>query len=378
MSSQYEVLRGNIADFLIFLSGWFSLNTSYNHAPHLASQFRLDPEDHEIVSPLVPPPSCHLIMPAGCRITSGRPLIAPPSCRLVAPTGCCIASHCHLVVPPSGPLVAPTCCHIASPCPLVAPPTCPFVVLTGCCIASQSVALMISRHLVMQPLIVLLHQHQLVVASSSLVVLSCTSLLSFHCAGWLLCCPSLRCLQGVASPLVILLLHHPLVVLFFVLVHCLLLSSLCTTLLSSRRASLLSHFLSSPSCCPSPCPLVLSLCRLVVALPLDASPSCCLVVSSCRLSLSCCASWMLHHHLSLSSRCTALSSSHCAGWLLRCLSLRHPLVLPFNAVERCCRHRTPPPPPSLKAIRNVQLPQLLSIATVKSKRPPSSITAIKR
>ena len=73
--------------------------------------------------------------------------------------------------------------------------------------------------------------------------------------------------------------------------------------------------------------LVLSLRRLVVALPLDASPSRRLVVSSCRLSLSCRASWLSRHHLLSSSRCTALSSSHSAGWLLHCLSLRCPLIL---------------------------------------------------
>ena len=93
--------------------------------------------------PLVAPPWCRLVVPAGCRIASYRPLIAPPSRRLVAPAGCCIASHhplialpsrrldapagCRiasrrpLIAPPSRQLVAPACCRIASPCPLVAP-----------------------------------------------------------------------------------------------------------------------------------------------------------------------------------------------------------------------------------------------------------------
>ena len=49
------------------------------------------------------------------------------------------------------------------------------------------------------------------------------------------------------------------------------------------------------------------------------------------LSLSCCASWLLHR-FSLSSHCTTLSSSCCASWLSHCLlpsshcALRHPLV----------------------------------------------------
>jgi hypothetical protein len=109
--------------------------------------------------------------------------------------------------------------------------------------------------------------------------------------------------------------------------HCLSPSSRCATLSSTRHASLLSHHLSSSSRC-APChPLVLSSRRLVVASPLDAPPSCRLIASSCHLSLSRRTSWLLHHHLLSSSCCTALSSSHRAGWLLRCLSLHRPLVL---------------------------------------------------
>ena len=109
----------------------------------VASQFRLNPKDYEVVLPLVAPPWCRLVMPAGCHIVSCHPLIAPPSFRLVAPAGCCIAScrplsalpSCRLaaqvgcgiasrrplVAPPSRQLVAPACCRIASPRPLVAP-----------------------------------------------------------------------------------------------------------------------------------------------------------------------------------------------------------------------------------------------------------------
>jgi len=147
MSSRYNVLRDHIAEFLISPSStpsfWFSLNTSYDHDRHLASRFRLDPDDYGVVSPFVAPPSRRLVVPAGCHIAFHCPLIAMPSCCLVTPADCCIASHhplialpsCHffvpagcriascspLVVPPSCHLVAPACCRIASPCPLVAP-----------------------------------------------------------------------------------------------------------------------------------------------------------------------------------------------------------------------------------------------------------------
>jgi len=66
------------------------------------------------------------------------------------------------------------------------------------------------------------------------------------------------------------------------LMHCLLPSSRCATLSSTRCASLLSHCLSSSSHCTPRHPLVLSLRRLVVASPLAAPPSRCLVVSSSR------------------------------------------------------------------------------------------------
>ena len=51
MSSRSEALLDHIADFLKFISSaqsfWFSLDTSYNHGCHLASRFRLDPEEYE-------------------------------------------------------------------------------------------------------------------------------------------------------------------------------------------------------------------------------------------------------------------------------------------------------------------------------------------
>jgi hypothetical protein len=86
---------------------------------------------------------------------------------------------------------------------------------------------------------------------------------------------------------------------------CLSPSSRCATLSSTHHASLLSRRPSSSSHCARRRPLVLSSCRLVVTSPLNAPPSCRLVVSLCRLSLSCCASWLSRHHLLSSSRCTA-------------------------------------------------------------------------
>ena len=163
------------------------LNTSYDHGCHLASQFCLDPEDYEVVSPLVMSPVSHLLVPAGCCIVSCCPLIALPSHCIVAPAGCRIASSCRpLVTPPSRPLVAPDCCRITSLHPLVAPPSPPHVGPAGWCVASQRAAL-------------------LVISSSCCAALSsscpaswcshhlssssrCAALSSSHHAGWLLRC----------------------------------------------------------------------------------------------------------------------------------------------------------------------------------------------
>ena len=156
----------------------------------------LDPEDYEVVSPLIAPPSHHLVVPAGCRIASCRPLIVPPSCQLVMPAccyiaspgplialpsrclvmpaGCCIASCRHLVAPPSRQLVAPACCRIASPHPLIAPcATLSSSLRAGWLLRRLStrrpLVVLSSCRLVVPPLVVLLCQ--LVVASSSLVIL---------------------------------------------------------------------------------------------------------------------------------------------------------------------------------------------------------------
>jgi hypothetical protein len=53
MSSSSESILDHIADYLKFISGaqsfWFMLNTSYNHDCHLASRFRLEPNNYEVL-----------------------------------------------------------------------------------------------------------------------------------------------------------------------------------------------------------------------------------------------------------------------------------------------------------------------------------------
>jgi hypothetical protein len=142
MSSSSEALLDHIADFLKFISSaqsfWFSFDTSYDHGCHLASCFHLDPDEYEVVSPLVTPSWCHLVVPAGCHIASCRPLIVPPSRRLVAPAGCRIASRCPLIALPSRHLVMPAGCCIDARCPLIAPPSRQLIAPAGCRSLSSS------------------------------------------------------------------------------------------------------------------------------------------------------------------------------------------------------------------------------------------------
>jgi len=53
MSLSSEALLDHIANFLKFISSaqsfWFSLNMCYDHGCHLASRFRLDPEEYEVL-----------------------------------------------------------------------------------------------------------------------------------------------------------------------------------------------------------------------------------------------------------------------------------------------------------------------------------------
>jgi hypothetical protein len=167
---------------------------------------------------------------------------------------------------------------------------CPGVLLTcQLVVASPLVVLSLRR-----PLVVLLRQ---LVFASPLAVLS-------------LCCPLvvLSCQLVVTLPLAVLLLRHPLVNLS----HQLVVASPLLVL----------------SLCPAPpsCPLVTPAGCCVASRHATLLSSRCLFVSSCRLSLSRRASWLLRHHLLLSSCCTALSSSHRASWLLCCLSLHRPLI----------------------------------------------------
>jgi hypothetical protein len=53
MSLSSEALLDHIADFLKFISStqsyWFSLDTSYDHGCHLASCFRLDLDEYQVL-----------------------------------------------------------------------------------------------------------------------------------------------------------------------------------------------------------------------------------------------------------------------------------------------------------------------------------------
>jgi len=139
MSSQYDVLRDHIADFLIFLSRapsfWFLVNTSYGHGRHLCQFIPFGPGRLQgcVTSRRA---ACHLVVPAGCRIASCRPLIVPPSSQLVAIACCCITSPHPLIALPFRRLVPPAGCRIASCHPLVAPPSCQLVAPACCRIAS--------------------------------------------------------------------------------------------------------------------------------------------------------------------------------------------------------------------------------------------------
>ncbi len=138
----------------------------------------------------------------------------------------------------------------------------------------------------------------------------------------------LSCQLVVAMPFTVLLLHHPLVNSLRQLVV-----ALPLLFLSLRPAPPSHPLVAQAGCCIASQRPVLCL-------------SCCLIVLSCHLSLSCRASWLLHHYLSLSSYCTSLSSSHCAGWLLRCLSLRCPLVLSSQSTADTIKHCQMLLPPS--------------------------------
>jgi len=242
----------HIADFLKFISSaqsfWFLLNMSYNHGCHLTNRFHLDPNEYEVVLPLVPPPWCHLVMPAGCRIASCRPLIAPPSRCLVTPAGCPIASRHPLIALPSCHLVVPAGCRISFCRPLIAPPSCQLVVPAGCRIASPRplaaprAALSSSHHTGW-----LLHRlstHHPLVNSTSRCA---TSVCLVAPAG---CCAIISRHSLIAPPS-----RHPLIVLAGCCVAC-----PCAALLSSRHSPSPTPSNAVECCCchqtpPPPPPL---------------------------------------------------------------------------------------------------------------------------
>jgi hypothetical protein len=160
-----------------------------------------------------------------------------------------------------------------------------------------------------------------------------------------------------ATHLIVLSLRHSLVVLHWLVVastyvappSCplvvppsrpLILLSLCHHLVvSSCRLVVASPLVVPPSCCPltlphscclAPAGCCVASCRAALSSshraaflsshhPLTALPSCCLIAPAGCCVASC-------HTALLSSHCAALLSS-CSGWLLRCFSLRRPLVL---------------------------------------------------
>jgi hypothetical protein len=252
-----------------------------------------------------------------------------------------ILSSCQLIV--ASPLVVLLMCRplvlslrrLVVALPLLAPPSC---LLLCHPLTSTEYQLNLCRLVVVMPLVTL----------PSYLLSRCTASrraahLPSRCTSWLLHClsSSSRCAAPlvissrqlvVASPLLVLLLCRPPVV----LPHQLGLASPLVFLLLRR-------------------PLVLSSRWLVVALPLDAPPTCLLVAPpyhplstpADRRITSC------HPLVALPSRpliapagccvlspCVTLLSSHRAGSLLSYLSLRHLLILslcrPLTALAGCC------------------------------------------
>ncbi len=128
-----------------------------------------------------------------------------------------------------------------------------------------------------------------------------------------------------------------------------------------------SRQLVAPACCriASPCPLVaphvtllssrfagwllrcLSTRRPLVVSLSRCSASCCLVApAGCRAIIFC------HPLVAPPSRPLIMLAGCCVACSCAALSSSRcsPSPTPLNAVERCCRHRTPPPPPPLNAI----------------------------
>ena len=197
-----------------------------------------------------------------------RPLLKRSSCVIVLRAN---AASCHrLIFPSSCQLIAPACCCITSLRPLAAPRValssyrctgwllhrlsmhCPLIVSSSrraascCLVLPAGCRAIISRH----PLVAL-PSCPLIVLAGRCVASHCTTLLSSHCS------PSPMPSNAV-----------------------------------ERSATIERHLYRPPV---PQLPSIVTVKRKhppssIVALPLDALPSCCLVVSSCRHSLSCRAS----------------------------------------------------------------------------------------
>ena len=206
----------HIADFLKFAQlFWFSLDTSYGHGRHLANQSRLEPNKYEVALPLVAPPWCRLVVPAGCCIALSSPHCATLLlfCRASWLWYCLsLSSHCTALLSSCPTSWLPHCLSPSSHCATLSTTRCTSLLLhrlssssrcAPCCPLTLSFRRVVvvlpldappSRRLVVSSCRLLLsrrsswlsHHH---LSSSS----RCTALSSSHCAGWLLHCLSLRC-----------------------------------------------------------------------------------------------------------------------------------------------------------------------------------------
>jgi hypothetical protein len=252
-------------------------------------------------------------------LSSHRPITALPSRRLIAPAGCCVASLRTALSSSSHRTALSLSCSgwllhcLPSHRPLVLSLCLPLVLSSSYHCAALSLSHLtgwLLRRLSLYRLLVVLSLRR------SLVVL-----LRLLAASTLVAPPSRPHVMPPPRPLIVLSLRCPLVV-------------------SSCWLVVASPFVAPPSLCPLTAPpshrLAPAGCCVAsrhTALtssrhaslssflrPITAPPSCCLISPA-----GCCVA-SRRTALSSSSRSAALSSS-CAGWLLRQLLSRHPLVL---------------------------------------------------
>ena len=140
----------------------------------------MDPEDYEVVSPLVTPPSHHLVVPAGCCIASCR--LSSSHCAALSST-CRASLLLHCLSSSSHCAALSSSCHASWLLHSLSPSSCCATLLStrlasllslrlslsSHCAPRRPLVVSSSRHLVVPPLVVL--SHQLVVVPSSLVVL---------------------------------------------------------------------------------------------------------------------------------------------------------------------------------------------------------------